>query len=609
MRGERPHTGRPMALGPAADPQHVLPKSADRSNAAYSPCVNEIDPKPLEASGLEPSSEGAAVSEVDFWSESERGPDDVAQLIQDLTDMMDTSIPQDRPLPHSRSIADNKGHSFSGTGLLAQKSTTPKREELMGKYPSLATYNCQVVTLIINSTWGDDHFVGLCGLELLDSKLGVVETALIDSVRTEPKDLSVLGCYDDLRVAENVLNGINDTTNDAFMWLAPFTAGSSNYVEIVLREDVLLAGLRIWNYNKAGTDNLIRGAKRITVMLDRARTVGDFLCRIGCGLDGVSSGQLVVLSNIAAPLPTTMPHGNFSASEVLNGVVAAPSRLKQEYEVPNHPSGMLWRITLLENWNDGYYIGLDRIELYDGNGVLIDIEKSGAFITAVPHSLQDLIPLGSNPLDIDRRTPDSLFGDYSHCWLAPVAQSMSVSERLAPAVRVLANQRIVQSFCSASTKERFDAYVSSITAASTKSELVKVISMPRDNIVFILFDYPVAVSAIRLTNYSKTPSRGVKEFTIDVDGRLVYAGTLLPWSDDSTGGGAGPQAVIFSQDPKIVEAHRDVTGRHVIREQDVLYINEKKVIVRSKSTHNVANAANEGIIFDLTQRPATSLHT
>ena len=51
-------------------------------------------------------------------------------------------------------------------------------------------------------------------------------------------------------------------------------------------------------------------------------------------------------------------------------------------------------------------------------------------------------------------------------------------------------------------------------------------SPKRVNELWVCFDEPVALSMIRLANYSKDPSRGVHEFEVLADGMLVYRGWL-----------------------------------------------------------------------------------
>jgi hypothetical protein len=62
----------------------------------------------------------------------------------------------------------------------------------------------------------------------------------------------------------------------------------------------------------------------------------------------------------------------------------------------------------------------------------------------------------------------------------------------------------------------------------------------------------------RLYNYSKTPARGVKEFSMSLDGQLVFMGTL---SMSAAGTAQGQCSVLFSNDMKIVRAEKDRASR------------------------------------------------
>ncbi|CAE7716861.1 unnamed protein product, partial [Symbiodinium microadriaticum] len=56
-------------------------------------------------------------------------------------------------------------------------------------------------------------------------------------------------------------------------------------------------------------------------------------------------------------------------------------------------------------------------------------------------------------------------------------------------------------------------------------------------------------------NYSKTPKRGVREIGIDVDGEIVFMGTLR--SADSQGYNPSEgQAIVFTSDPKLVRLEK-----------------------------------------------------
>jgi len=68
------------------------------------------------------------------------------------------------------------------------------------------------------------------------------------------------------------------------------------------------------------------------------------------------------------------------------------------------------------------------------------------------------------------------------------------------------------------------------------------------------------------------------------------------------------QSVVFSVDPKVIASEKGRVLYSGSVSQDVLCINERKVMVRSKDMYQQqANTASEGIKSDLTQRPKTSM--
>lgn len=76
---------------------------------------------------------------------------------------------------------------------------------------------CQELALVLLDTWGDSHFVGLSGLQVLGGD-GQPLPVAASRVAADPPDLNVFpGHSGDVRTADKLVDGTNNTTDDAHM--------------------------------------------------------------------------------------------------------------------------------------------------------------------------------------------------------------------------------------------------------------------------------------------------------------------------------------------------------------------------------------------------------
>jgi len=127
----------------------------------------------------------------------------------------------------------------------------------------------RVIKVCIYSTWGDAHYVGLNGIELFDDRGEAIALQDVASqIRANPPDINCLPGYGkDPRTIDKIVDGTYLTCDDLHVWLAPFTQGKENTIEIDLRESKTISMIRVWNYNKSRIHSY-RGARDIAIKLD-----------------------------------------------------------------------------------------------------------------------------------------------------------------------------------------------------------------------------------------------------------------------------------------------------------------------------------------------------
>lgn len=463
---EDPHSaskGEPEQRVSSAASAHYL-TAAFSSYAAVS-----ADPTPSVSAGVISNPATAAVDRVEIRTDAGHG--NPFSLAEQTRGSIDKLAPAGEPR-HALNV------------LPSGKNVTSSR--------MMVSASCKILRLDLQSTWGDASYIGLCGLEVLVGSDFAPARIGIHQLRAQPKDLTEIGCYDDPRVLSNLLNGVNNTADDTAMWIIPFTSGSEHFIEIDLLKVTDVVGIRVWNYNKS-TEQVLRGCRQLAISAD-GRPLCQCILRMGPGSDGVSFGQTILFCEVADIMqgvhPQYAPHSRLRPGQQKETRLTSymSPAIRQDFETPLSPTGLLWKFTFFDNWNDGYYIGLDAVEFFDPAGRLIDAAALGTQIQAVPYSVGDLAPpppphQHQQQQQEDLRVPSQLFqktrsGRPQDCWLAPLSRCMTPAERAACVRRVLRDR-------AATNSPAGDPLGSSGSF------------FPLNNVLYVLFQHPVAVSAIK----------------------------------------------------------------------------------------------------------------
>ncbi|KAG2373969.1 hypothetical protein C9374_011634 [Naegleria lovaniensis] len=440
----------------------------------------------------------------------------------------------------------------------------------------------QKIRITLETSWGDLFYIGLTGIEVL-GKEGKLIKLTTEQLSAKPRDMNeVSGHSGDYRTLDKLIDGCNITTDDRHMWMVPVTIYKERpYIEIDLRQTTEISGIRFFNYNK-NLEDTFRGVKKISLAIDGKPLLDGedscFILKKAPGNTSFDFGHTIIFADVldggrSSPAEIQKPKDNSARgnplrnSSLLNeGIqqailkaqamaqtqgVQAP---RQDYQTALLPCAYTFKFHLISSHGDPYYVGLNGIELYDARHEKIPLASNN--IHASPYSVSIL-----EKSKDDVRTPDKLIDGVNntwndrHMWLAPVEPG-------------------------------------------------------QENYLYIIFEEPIAVSYIKIWNYSKTPSRGVEEVIIYADDVLIYKGFLrqapainepnIDLKKDFA------QSILFTNDPVVCTKEKKHIYSKTLEDQEVKYFNEKQLLkLPSQSSSQIVQSSTKNTSISRENYPST----
>ncbi|CAI4225287.1 unnamed protein product [Auanema sp. JU1783] len=129
-----------------------------------------------------------------------------------------------------------------------------------------ATYSISgfIFQVRLLSTWGDEFYIGLNGIELFNTK-GERIRLKTHNMAAFPESVNILPSVEkDPRTSDNLINGDNDTENPCNMWLTPLLPNRCARVFFIFDAPMYVSKMIIYNYRKTPA----RGVRHLSITVD-----------------------------------------------------------------------------------------------------------------------------------------------------------------------------------------------------------------------------------------------------------------------------------------------------------------------------------------------------
>ncbi|KAI1708264.1 Protein KATNIP like protein [Ditylenchus destructor] len=130
--------------------------------------------------------------------------------------------------------------------------------------PNTHSISAFIFQLRLLSSWGDEFYIGLNGIELYNRRNHLMKLKL-QNLAAFPESVNVLPTVNgDPRSSEKLIDGVNDTNKPQHMWLTPILPNRYGRIFLIFDSPTFLSRIRIFNYRKTPE----RGVRHIAVSAD-----------------------------------------------------------------------------------------------------------------------------------------------------------------------------------------------------------------------------------------------------------------------------------------------------------------------------------------------------